>query len=62
MHRFDRRKQKGYKLITPDTPLEELEDFLRGEQFAVVTDERRRFVLALATREDLEGFLKRRPA
>jgi hypothetical protein len=32
-----------------------------GEDFAVVTDERRRFVLGVATRKDLEEFVKRRP-
>ncbi|KAI0468755.1 hypothetical protein F4859DRAFT_516917 [Xylaria cf. heliscus] len=32
------------------------------QDFAVVTDEDRRFVLGVATREDLEEFVKRRPA
>ena len=63
MNRF-RRKDKVYKVITPDTPLEELEEFLgeEGREFAVVTDERRRFVLGVATRDDLENFASRRPA
>lgn len=61
MNRFDRRRVKGYKLITPETPLEELQDFFREEEFAVVTDQARRFVLGVATRGDLEEFLKRRP-
>lgn len=62
------RKGKAYKLITMDTPLEELEDFFQGgltgkpEDFAVVTDPARRFVLGVATRADLEEFAKRRPA
>jgi len=62
MNRF-RRKGKVYKVITPDTPLEELEDFLGedGREFAVVTDEKRRFVLGVATRQDLENFALRRP-
>jgi len=65
-----RRKGKVYKVITMDTPLEELELFFNGgekgengkQEFAVVTDERRRFVLGVATRGDLEEFAKRRPA
>ncbi|CRK33350.1 hypothetical protein BN1708_001038 [Verticillium longisporum] len=55
------------------TPLEELEAFFeagggngvgQGERntFAVVTDEKRRFVLGVATVGDLEEFVKRRPA
>lgn len=63
MNRFERRKGLAsvYKVITPNTPLEELEAFLVREEFAVVTDERRRFVLGVATRGDLEEFVKRRP-
>ncbi|KAH6675498.1 hypothetical protein B0J14DRAFT_652349 [Halenospora varia] len=65
-----RRKGRVYKVITMDTPLEELEMFFNGEgvqggskqEFAVVTDERRRFVLGVATRTDLEEFARRRPA
>ncbi|KAG0650674.1 hypothetical protein D0Z07_2392 [Hyphodiscus hymeniophilus] len=57
-----RRKGRVYKVITMDTPLEELEMFFNGgengeggkQEFAVVTDERRRFVLGVATRGDLE--------
>lgn len=53
-----------------ETPLEELEGFFNGDgeegsskqEFAVVTDERRRFVLGVATRVDLEEFARRRPA
>lgn len=58
-----------YKIITMDTPLEELELFFNGggngegkQEFAVVTDERRRFVLGVATARDLEEFARRRPA
>ncbi|KAI5842078.1 hypothetical protein BZA05DRAFT_360139 [Tricharina praecox] len=64
MHWFDRRRRaKPYSVITPATPLEELQGFFEqgGEQFAVVTDPARRFVLGVATRGDLEEFLKRRP-
>ncbi|KAK4111901.1 hypothetical protein N656DRAFT_790058 [Canariomyces notabilis] len=68
MTRFQRRGTK-YKVITMDTPLEELEAFFEGaatggqkQEFAVITDERRRFVLGVATRADLEEFVKRRPA
>lgn len=64
-----RRKGRVYKVITMETPLEELEMFFNGgveggekQEFAVVTDERRRFVLGVATRTDLEEFARRRPA
>ncbi len=63
-----RRKGSVYKVITMDTPLEELEDFFTGvdgaepQDFAVVTDASRRFVLGVATKGDLEEFVKRRPA
>ena len=61
MHRFA-RKGRVYKVITMDTPLEELEGFFEaGNEFAVVTDGGRRFVLGVATRGDLEEFVKRRP-
>ncbi|KAI1093486.1 hypothetical protein F5B19DRAFT_123155 [Rostrohypoxylon terebratum] len=71
MARFERRGKK-YRVITMATPLEELEEFFEGggagagagqkQEFAVVTDEDRRFVLGVATRADLEEFVKRRPA
>ncbi|KAK7970030.1 cystathionine beta-synthase [Apiospora sp. TS-2023a] len=69
MARFQRKGRK-YKVITMSTPLEELEAFFEGandpfsqkQDFAVVTDEGRRFVLGVATRDDLEEFVKRRPA
>ncbi|KAK4128890.1 hypothetical protein N657DRAFT_45024 [Parathielavia appendiculata] len=68
MIRFRRRGAK-YKIITMETPLEELEAFFEGyetggqkQDFAVITDEGRRFVLGVATRGDLEEFVKRRPA
>lgn len=64
------RKGRRYQLITMETPLEELEVFFGGsktdavtgkQDFAVVTDAARRFVLGVATRADLEEFLRRRP-
>ena len=54
MQRF-RRKGKVYRVITMNTPLEELEAFFNGgvngsgpQEFAVVTDDRRRFVLGVS--------------
>jgi CBS domain-containing protein len=67
MQKF-RRKGKVYKVITMDTPLEELEEFFEGgangskQDFAIVTDDDRRFVLGVATKWDLEEFVRRRPA
>ena len=71
MRRFRRRRGGSvYKVITMETPLEELEAFFtegddgkEGEKrdFAVVTDAGRRFVLGGATMGDLEEFVKRRP-
>lgn len=68
MQKF-RRRGNVYKVITMDTPLEELEAFFNGgvsgtepQDFAVVTDASRKFVLGVATRGDLEEFAKRRPA
>ncbi|KZZ89446.1 Cystathionine beta-synthase, core [Moelleriella libera RCEF 2490] len=69
MARF-KRKGRRYRVITTETTLEELEEFFRAgktdgpwqQEFAVVTDENRRFVLGVATAQDLEEFVKRRPA
>ncbi|OJJ48589.1 hypothetical protein ASPZODRAFT_165441 [Penicilliopsis zonata CBS 506.65] len=71
MQRFN-RKRGSYQVITMETPLEELERFFECEAgpdgttrekqlFAVVTDASRKFVLGVATRADLEEFVKRRP-
>jgi hypothetical protein len=71
MQRFN-RKRGIYQVITMETPLEELEQFFESEtgangekrekqQFAVVTDVTRKFVLGVATKADLEEFVKRRP-
>ncbi|KAL1311650.1 hypothetical protein AAFC00_001760 [Neodothiora populina] len=70
MTRFQRKGRK-YRVITMDTPLEDLEAFFEGsledgpterQDFAVVTDAERKFVLGVSTRGDLEDFVKRRPA
>ncbi|PSN63350.1 hypothetical protein BS50DRAFT_577097 [Corynespora cassiicola Philippines] len=62
-----RRRGTRYKVITTETPLEELEEFFTGgvdgsgkQEFAVVTDASRKFVLGVATSGDLENFTKRR--
>ncbi|KAF7594469.1 hypothetical protein BBP40_009102 [Aspergillus hancockii] len=71
MQRFN-RKRGLYQVITMETPLEELEQFFESETgpngekrekqaFAVVTDASRKFVLGVATKADLEEFVKRRP-
>ena len=65
MVRFQRKGK--YRLITMETPLQDLEAFFEGDgtgqsqDFAVVTDPARRFVLGVATKADLEEFVKRRP-
>ncbi|KAG6041553.1 hypothetical protein E4U41_003569 [Claviceps citrina] len=69
MTRFQ-RKGRRYQIITMETTLEQLEAFFRGgepdgpwkQEFAVITDKNRRFVLGVATAQDLEEFVKRRPA
>lgn len=68
MVRFQRRG-RTYTVITMQTTLETLEEFFERDDgtggknsFAVVTDEKRRFVLGVATKGDLEEFVKRRPA
>ena len=67
MQKF-KRKGNVYQVITMETPLEDLEAFFRGgangsgpQEFAVVTDGSRRFVLGVATKADLEEFIRRRP-
>ncbi|KAL0565920.1 hypothetical protein V5O48_016102 [Marasmius crinis-equi] len=49
-----------YTLITPLTELKDLEQFLKDNIFALVTDANRKFVLAVATSQDLENFVTRR--
>ncbi|WWC66768.1 uncharacterized protein I206_100673 [Kwoniella pini CBS 10737] len=55
-------KSHPYTVIDPLTPLEELEQFFisAGTDFALVTDVERKWVLAVATKDDLETFVKRR--
>ncbi|KAF7974863.1 hypothetical protein HWV62_11111 [Athelia sp. TMB] len=60
MVKFQRRASQPYSVITPDTPLAELESFLRENIFALITDYDRKFVLGVATSHDLENFVSRR--
>ncbi|KDE08105.1 hypothetical protein MVLG_01587 [Microbotryum lychnidis-dioicae p1A1 Lamole] len=59
------RKEGDYQVITPNTPLEELEAFFtqgqtRNVTFALVTDQERKFVLGVVTPDDLLKFISRR--
>ncbi|GAA5973036.1 hypothetical protein JCM11641_000374 [Rhodosporidiobolus odoratus] len=57
------QRGRKYEVITPFTPLEDLERFLSSQPnvgFALVTDAARKFVLGLVTREDLSKFTARR--
>ncbi|TFY77591.1 hypothetical protein EWM64_g6422 [Hericium alpestre] len=55
MSRFNRSVTTNpYTVITADTPLADLERFLQDNIFALVTDYDRKFVLAVATGQDLE--------
>lgn len=60
MTRFNRSLSQPYTLITPSTPLAELEEFLKHNIFAIVTDYGRKFVLGVATSHDLQQFVSRR--
>ncbi|KAI0293995.1 hypothetical protein BC826DRAFT_1013690 [Russula brevipes] len=61
MTKFNRSPRTNpYTTITPDTPLPELESFLKDHIFALVTDYERKFVLGVATSQDLEAFVSRR--
>ncbi|KAF8480265.1 hypothetical protein DFH94DRAFT_741600 [Russula ochroleuca] len=61
MTRFIRSPRTNpYTIITPDTALTDLESFLKDHIFALVTDYERKFVLGVATSQDLEGFVSRR--
>jgi CBS domain-containing protein len=71
MVRFQRKEGRKYQVITMETELWELEGFFEDvgelssgskQDFAVVTDGSRKFVLGVVTRGDLEEFTKRRPA
>jgi predicted transcriptional regulator len=60
MIKFNRTSSEPYTIITPLSPLFELENFLKTNIFALVTDQSRKFVLAVATAQDLESFVRRR--
>ncbi|KAG8795386.1 hypothetical protein FRC12_015212 [Ceratobasidium sp. 428] len=62
MTKFKHGTAVPYTVITPETSLEELEEFLNKNEFAIVTDANRKFVLALATKDDLTNFVTRRGA
>lgn len=71
MVKFKRSEGKKYRVITIETELWELEGFFEDvgeyatgskQDFAVVTDGGRKFVLGVVTRDDLREFVKRRPA
>jgi CBS domain-containing protein len=71
MIRFHRKGQNKYQVITMETELWELEGFFENvgdyatgnkQDFAVVTDGGRKFVLGVVTRSDLDEFVKRRPS
>ncbi|KAJ9633331.1 uncharacterized protein PV06_00833 [Exophiala oligosperma] len=70
MVKFKRGRRK-YRTISLETELFELEGFFENvgplatgepQDFAVVTDAGRKFVLGVVTRDDLEMFVKKRPA
>ncbi|TFK41666.1 hypothetical protein BDQ12DRAFT_678322 [Crucibulum laeve] len=60
MTKFKRTSNEPYTLVTPLSSLAELEEFLRHNLFALVTDHDRKFVLAVVTHQDLENFVSRR--
>ncbi|TRM60327.1 hypothetical protein BD626DRAFT_407646 [Schizophyllum amplum] len=60
MTKFKRSTSQPYTTITPWTSLADLEDFLKNNLFAIVTDNDRKFVLGVATAQDLENFVTRR--
>ncbi|ETI26345.1 hypothetical protein G647_03122 [Cladophialophora carrionii CBS 160.54] len=71
MVKFQRGGDRKYQIITMETELFELEGFFENigpfatgakQDFAVVTDGGRKFVLGVVTRGDLEEFVRRRPA
>ncbi|KAF8886528.1 hypothetical protein BD779DRAFT_1441608 [Infundibulicybe gibba] len=60
MTKFKRTVSQPYTLITPLSSLADLETFLQKNIFALVTDNDRKFVLAVATSQDLGNFVSRR--
>ncbi|TPX50144.1 hypothetical protein SeMB42_g00154 [Synchytrium endobioticum] len=57
---FRTKREKEFKLITPSTPLVELDSFFVSHPAAFVTDEEGMFPLAVCTKFDLINFLSRR--
>jgi len=57
---FKRNKSHPYTVITPETDLAELESFLSHNDFAIITDPGRKFVIGVATPDDLQTFVTRR--
>lgn len=51
-----------FHIITPDTPLSDLDQFFEHYPAAFVTDENRKFCLGVVTKYDLVSFLSRRPS
>jgi len=61
MTKFKRSPRTNpYTIISPDTTLADLESFLKDHIFALITDNERKFVLGVATSQDLETFVSRR--
>ncbi|CAN3371425.1 hypothetical protein DIURU_005103 [Diutina rugosa] len=53
---------KTYTVLTPGTPLEELDAFFaQGNPFAIITEAGGKFVYGVATLEDLQLYEKSRP-
>jgi CBS domain-containing protein len=68
---FERGRGRNYVPITVETELADLEGFFENigssatgskQDFAVVTDGGRKFVLGVVTRGDLDEFVRRRPS
>lgn len=58
-----RTSKKRFVPITPETSLEELDAFFANDHpFAVITDSTQKFVLGVATHQDLDKFWQARPA
>jgi len=57
---FKGGRSRPYAVITPWTDLADLEAFLKDNDFAIITDLDRKFVLGVATADDLNNFVTRR--
>ena len=60
MHSFSRKKTTPYVVVTPATPLAELEQFFENHPAAIVTDSSAKFPLGIVTKLDLMRFVSRR--